>query len=340
MVYQASRFYIEVLFWFSGTTAIHDHSFSGAFAVLAGSSVHSHWRFERSAIVNSRMLTGHLERISTDILRPGDVQPIYSGDRLIHQLFHLEMPSVTIVVRTYVDRHHLPQYQYMMPGLAIDEKDRDGTRTRRMFLLDAMVRGEINGLREYFDRLIEQGDIETIYQSFLLLARRKVEPQLVDALYASARQVHGKIVDLFRQVCAWERRNRVVMRLRTKISEPEPRFLLALLMLMPNRAAIFEAIGLQFPGTEPLAMIETWLTSMSKETIGFNFDDVNRILFRGLVEGCDEESLLQRLNGEFSGNSISEHRDQLLKHVKKIAASDLFYPLFSQNPLRGQIGVS
>ena len=37
MLFQAPRFYIEALFWFSGTTAIHEHSFSGVFAVLAGS---------------------------------------------------------------------------------------------------------------------------------------------------------------------------------------------------------------------------------------------------------------------------------------------------------------
>lgn len=46
LLFQGPRFYIEALYWFSGTTSIHEHSFSGAFAVLAGSSLHSHWRFK------------------------------------------------------------------------------------------------------------------------------------------------------------------------------------------------------------------------------------------------------------------------------------------------------
>jgi hypothetical protein len=35
---------IEALFWVDGTTSIHQHSFSGAFQVLAGKSIHSRYR--------------------------------------------------------------------------------------------------------------------------------------------------------------------------------------------------------------------------------------------------------------------------------------------------------
>jgi hypothetical protein len=78
VLFQAHRFYIEALFWLSGTTDIHQHAFSGAFSVLAGSSVHSHWRFASDRRINSRMLWGRLERLSTEILKPGDMRPIHS----------------------------------------------------------------------------------------------------------------------------------------------------------------------------------------------------------------------------------------------------------------------
>jgi hypothetical protein len=335
MLFQGSRFYIEALFWLSGTTEIHEHAFSGAFAVLAGSSVHSHWKFTPDFIINSRMLRGRLERVSTEILRPGGMRSIRSGERLIHQLFHLEPPSVTIVVRTYVDRHRLPQYRYMPPGLAIDSDDRDPTRTRRLMLLEAMARGQIDGLSDYASRLIESGDLESIYYTFSMLSGKKVDKKLLEGLYDLARQRHGDIVDLFRQVCRWERRNRLVIALRSRISDPEQRFLLALLMLMPDRDAIFEAIRLQFPDLEPLVAIETWLSEMSgKETIGFDFNDENRLIFRSLVEGLDEERLLRRLRSEFHGDSVEANRDRLLDHAKQLAKSELFHPLLSRSPLR------
>src|ERR1051325_7448174 len=40
-VFSAPRFYIDVYFWFKGTTATHQHGFCGAFQVMDGSSIHS-----------------------------------------------------------------------------------------------------------------------------------------------------------------------------------------------------------------------------------------------------------------------------------------------------------
>jgi len=335
MLFQGPRFYIEALFWLSSTTEIHEHAFSGAFAVLAGSSIHSHWRFTSERLINSRMLGGWLERVSTEILNPGEMRPIHSGSRLIHQLFHLELPSVTVVIRTYVDRHQLPQYNYLPPGLAVDPEDRDAIRTRRLLLLDGMARGHIDGLREYSCRLVENGDLETIFYMFSALTRRKADREFLEELYGIARQRHGGTIDLFRQVCEWERRTRIVVALRSKISDPGTRFLLALLMLMPDRDAIFETIQLQFPNTEPLAAIEAWLEGISgKETIGFDLNHVNRIIFRSLVEGLDTEDLLQRLQAEYLGDSFDAHRDRLLAHAQQMARSELFRPLLSKSPLQ------
>ena len=47
-IYNGPRFHIDVYFWLEGTTAIHQHSFCGAFQVLHGSSIHSWYDFERS----------------------------------------------------------------------------------------------------------------------------------------------------------------------------------------------------------------------------------------------------------------------------------------------------
>src|SRR4051812_12794169 len=40
-LFAGRRFFLEVLFWVDGTTAIHQHGFSGAFQVLAGGSLHT-----------------------------------------------------------------------------------------------------------------------------------------------------------------------------------------------------------------------------------------------------------------------------------------------------------
>src|SRR6185295_10357411 len=100
--------------------------------------------------------------------------------------------------------------------------------------------------------LIESCDLETTFSVFSTLARRKVDEALMEELYNLARQRHGDIVELFRRVCEEERRTRIVANLRSKVSNPRARFLLALLMLMPDRDSIFETIQLEFPDSEPL----------------------------------------------------------------------------------------
>jgi predicted metal-dependent enzyme (double-stranded beta helix superfamily) len=98
--YDTPRFFVSALFWLDGTTAIHQHSFCGAFRVLAGGSLHTRYRFRVERAVNSRFRLGELDRGQVELLVPGSVRPIASGDRFIHSLFHLERPSVTVVIRT------------------------------------------------------------------------------------------------------------------------------------------------------------------------------------------------------------------------------------------------
>jgi hypothetical protein len=107
---------------------------------------------------------------------------------------------------------------------------------------------------------------------------------------------------------------------------------------MPDRDSIFEIVRLQFPMVEPLGTIETWLETISgRETIGFDFNPTNRIIFRGLVEGLDSDGLVQQLRSEFEDDSIEAQRERLLDHAKRMAKSELFFPLLSKSPFREQV---
>lgn len=338
VLFQAQRFFIEALFWFSGTTSIHEHAFSGAFLVLSGSSVHSQWRFSTKKTINSRMKCGELSRVSTEILHPGDVRAIRPGNQLIHQLFHLEVPSVTLVIRTYVDRDHLPQFEYLLPGLAIDHEDRESLRTRRLILLDAMARGQIGGLKQFGSMLLGSTDLETAYHVLSTLSRTKIDTANIEELLSCARENHGDIIDLFWEVCQEQRRTRIITRLRSKVLEPRARFLLALLMLMRDRESILESIHLQYPEIDALTAIEKSLEEMNrKSVIGFELNDINRTIFRSLIDGIDSEELLCRLRDEFESESLDALGSQVLEHAKQIASSELFRPLFSESPLQNKI---
>src|SRR5208283_3593659 len=123
IVYRCEEFYIELLIWMDATTTIHQHSFSGAFRVLVGSSFHSVYEFNEHERINSQLLLGDVRLKMAEILRTGDVRLIHPGrSGLVHALFHLDRPSVTVVVRNYNEPWALPQYSLAPPNIVYNKR--------------------------------------------------------------------------------------------------------------------------------------------------------------------------------------------------------------------------
>jgi hypothetical protein len=114
-VYHQYEFRIELLFWTTGLPGIHHHAFSGAFRVMHGSGLHTEWEFEVERKLAHRLLSGQLRLKATEILRTGEVRPITAGNSYIHSTYHLDRPSVFVVVRTNQEIEHSPQYTYFHP---------------------------------------------------------------------------------------------------------------------------------------------------------------------------------------------------------------------------------
>ena len=79
VLYRGHEFFIEALFWFDSTTGIHQHAFSGAFAVLDGSSVHATYDFESQERISSRLLLGDVRFRACEVLTRGAVRRIEAG---------------------------------------------------------------------------------------------------------------------------------------------------------------------------------------------------------------------------------------------------------------------
>src|SRR5688572_13486390 len=148
IVYSHPRFYIQLLFWIDGTTAIHQHEFSGAFHVMYGSSIHAHYAFEKAQSVTPYLRIGNVRLKQIELLEAGRTVPIASGQRAIHSLFHLDSPSITVVVRTQHDPGTGPQFNYLPPHIAFDPHFSDQLTMRRKQLLDVLEQTENTGYAE------------------------------------------------------------------------------------------------------------------------------------------------------------------------------------------------
>src|SRR4051812_9413247 len=160
VVYSHPRFYIQLLFWMDGTMAIHQHEFSGAFHVMHGSSIHAHYEFEKAKPITPYLRVGNLRMKKMELLETGRTVPILSGQRDIHSLFHLDSPSVTVVVRTQHDPGTGPQFNYLPPHIAIDPHFSDKLTMRRKQLLDVLEQVEDTGYADLVTEMIGELDFE------------------------------------------------------------------------------------------------------------------------------------------------------------------------------------
>ena len=266
-IFNAPRFHIDVYFWLKGTTAIHQHSFCGAFQVLHGSSIHSWYEFERNEIINTFTELGNINLKICELLNVDDIQQIWAGKQYIHGLFHLEQPSATIVVRTHKSPLFLPQFAYYKPHLAIDPFFEEPNTIKKMQCVTALIRSKHPQTDEFIADWLKNADFQPIFQ-ILSTLRGYLRPNQMDqmfnlsetknrfdALVEIAKEKHGKRADVFPKIFAHLENKDEIVRRRSFITDPEHRFFLALLLNVEGKEQIFALVKKRFPDSEPLEKV-------------------------------------------------------------------------------------
>jgi hypothetical protein len=333
VVYWDSRFRIEVLFWTTGTTAIHQHSFSGAFTVLAGSSIQSQYQFIAGERVNEHMLFGDLRLQRCGFLAEGAIEPIHPGDGLIHSVFHLEMPSISVVVRTHRDPETSVQHKYFRPHLAVDPFFTNAETMRRLQVLDLLGRLNSPRYEKVACGMLERADcLETFELLNKCRSRFEQTPAVFERLVDAARARHGIRIDMILPVFDEMDREAVLVTRREQILDRDHRFLLALLINLPSREAILSMVGERYAG-DPEQLVMKWVSELSgKDVLGIELDPLNTSILRCLIAGLAFEAMCDRLRQEYSSEDIDSQRDDLHDHCERIKRLAAFRTLLNVEP--------
>jgi hypothetical protein len=284
VAYSHPRFYIQLLFWMDGTTAIHQHEFSGAFHVMHGSSIHAHYAFDDAQPVTPHLRVGNVRMKGIELLESGSTVPIVSGPQAIHSLFHLDSPSVTVVVRTQHDPGTGPQFNYLPPHVAIDPHFSDMLTMRRQQLLDVLERSEDAGYAERVSEMIAGLDFE---RGFAILHHCMPSLQQLDQwdpILKAFEARHGGLASGVGATLKEDARRAAIKDLRGTIVEPEHRFFLALLMNVPTRDDLLSLVKARFPDCEPGATVMRWVEELMEAS-----DQGVTILDASFPEGIEVE---------------------------------------------------
>jgi hypothetical protein len=335
-LYKSDLFYIQALFWLDAPTVVHEHSFAGAFHVLEGSSLHSRYQFELKERINSRLLVGEVRLRSVECLMKGDSRAILPGRQFSHSTFHLEKPTVTIVIRTEVNEDARPQYSYLRPSIAFDPFAKRSLLTRQLELFNLLHATNEPGYLSLARELLSGSDFET---GFWLLEQscRHLPAQEFASLLELAERRLGGLTKLFPAVfCQLRREAKIDSRCRF-MAKPEHRLLLGLLACLPNRASIFKFIRSQFAG-DPVELISRWIEEMAgakvpdvgePNALGVRFDESSLLIFKSLLEGLSFDSMKERMKQEYDAEDVEAQNKELRQFFSALQSSVLFEPLFA-----------
>lgn len=283
VVYRDTHFFIELLHWTTSTTCIHEHSFAGAFKVLSGSSLHSPYCFSHVEYIDTDLAIVHGVESRVEHLRPGMVRRIDSGSQgLVHSLYHLESPSVTLVVRTNgsVDQCSLFKPRLWLNELKIMHSDKFNAVAR---VLGVAAKSSAERGREL---LIDAADCLTLSQWVCLLLRNPqlfVDLDQFSGLVARNRHVDGALAVELAYCYQHAVKADVLGAARVAIADPELRFFLALLLNVDDRDYLLSMVAERRPGEDPIRVCAEWLDSIAR----FRGDPRERLARIAAASSCD-----------------------------------------------------
>lgn len=331
VLYQGDGFYIQALFWLDGTTAIHEHSFVGAFGVLHGASVHSTYQFTAAKAYSNRLVAGSIKFCGSELLSRGDVRRILPAGNLIHALFHLDRPSVSIVVRTNSEETR-PQFYYAKPYLALEDQKLPAHLTIQRKMLDSLWKSERPLFWRLSRQLAENCDPFMLYHALLIAFRDTTDTESWNGLLEAARRNNGELVDIILPCIEQETRSARICSLRNTVHDKTHRLFLALLLNIPCPEEIYRLIGRHFPNENPRTLVVRWLGEIfKKEQSGVRFTRSWLCLIERMLHDPDFENSREFLTQRFNA-STKENQERLRNTWNQLQSFEILKPLVIAAP--------
>jgi hypothetical protein len=264
-VYCGRQFRIDVLFWIQGTPAIHQHSFSGAFHVLQGSSIHTLWKFESTRRIETRLVLGRVALAHAELLHTGDTRQILAGDAMFHATYHLDRPSVSVVVRTVEEMDKEPQYTLLPPSIAVARREEVPAVKRQTQLLSMLLASDRLGeYCELMNHLLATKDAYSVFE-FLTATFQLVsdEEDRLD-LIARARLHQPELMDALLPALIREEAGDALINAHRALNSEDLRYFVALLRNVPDRNKIISLIGERYPHRDPTQLFAAWARELEQ----------------------------------------------------------------------------
>lgn len=173
-LYDNGKFWVEVLNWWGSDINVHDHNFSGVQFQLRGRSLNVIYAFDRAADA-AGISVGELGVASAELWSQGDRSVVIPGRGQPHNVSHLDVPTVSLLIRTHPVPAYGGQRNYLAPDVAADYAVADIVFRKKIASLRLLARGDHAG----FGRAIRRAwDYQTHAENLFTIVK------LLDLIFA------------------------------------------------------------------------------------------------------------------------------------------------------------
>jgi hypothetical protein len=126
------------------------------------------------------------------MLRKGDIRPIKSGGRFLHALFHLDVPSVSLLIRTPPNLEMIPAFSYFPPRIAINYAPYGEPKlARQLRMLKVIARTAPSTIVHRVKLFLGSADLYGTVRLLGELGAQIVKAGALDVVLAVATERHG-----------------------------------------------------------------------------------------------------------------------------------------------------
>ena len=340
-LYNGGDFDISALTWLDGTTSIHQHAFCGAFHVLSGSSIHCRYRFDarQPPEPRQRAIAGRLRLQDLEVLHAGDTRIIARGQNLIHSLFHMIRPSVTIVIRTITDDPATEvQYDYRWPGLAHNPFQRHAPTIRKLQFLRMLRVLDEQSAPAHMQRVLADADLFLAYALISEQTKTTADLEQARTLSALCTALSADERELLSRATQNDLLSQTLVDCRRKLHDPGHRFLLALLLNVFEREELLGLVRREFEVADPVDQVMCWVAEMTGNTerypnlIGLDFSATELQMLDAMLRGAGLDAVLGQFAVRYGAAEVDRQRDALAALFAALKTCALFHHIFADLP--------
>jgi hypothetical protein len=333
-VWRTSRFVVDLYFWTTPETALHDHGFAGAFTNLLGESLHCVYGLGSIDRPEPGVMVTNLDLQVVELLDKGSIRPILGGRQFVHRVTHISRPTVTLTVRTVDTGSTFGQYVYFYPSIGVEvryklEEQDQLLQKRRRFLSFLAATGNPH-LESYVKQLVDQSDARAALRYVSKLNHdADMHPlehfSLLNRFLEQLEARYGAWIDKFGSALEHQiKESRIKWH---EIHDIDQRFLAAVLLSLPNRKEIIATIKKYRESTNPLEWIIERLRGMIEaKGLAVVVDDFQFSVLRDLILGRSDAEVVEAALAREGHGQTADDLQGLCSALRQI---DVLQPLLA-----------